>query len=85
MQARWEKTFFVLSRVDEVYRSGTEGVADVRQTELQIFYELGVAFGRRLHYLEPPTFSRVCTLGLPEKQPREQKVRFHAALGRSLT
>lgn len=71
--ARWEKTFFILSRVDELYRSGPETDADVRQLELQVMYEMGVAFGRRLNYLETPTFSRVCTLGLPEKQPRDGK------------
>lgn len=72
--ARWEKTFFVLSRIDEVMRSphGDNNV-DARHAELQVFYELGVAFGKRLHYLEAPTFARICTLGLPEKQPREAK------------
>lgn len=71
--ARWEKTFFVLSRVDELYRAGHETHTDPRQIELQVFYELGVAFGKRLRHLEPPTFARVCTLGLPERQPRDQK------------
>ena len=59
--ARWQKTFFILSRADEVLASdpGASG---------QLFYELGVAFGRRLNYLDSPTFARIALLGLPEKQ-----------------
>lgn len=41
-----------------------------KQSEFQLFYELGLAFGRRLNYLEPPSFSRIAFLGLPEKQPQ---------------
>ena len=65
--ARWQKTFFVLSRADEV-------LAQDPSASGQLFYELGVAFGRRLNYLENPTFARIALLGLPEKQGREDPV-----------
>ena len=55
--SRWQKTFFVLSQCDHV-----------PEAKDQLFYELGIAFGSRLHYLQPPTFARVALLGLPEKQ-----------------
>ncbi len=63
--SRWQKTFFVLSRADHVLRGAEPGLKE------QLFYELGIAFGARLSYLQPPAFSRLALLGLPEKQPPE--------------
>ena len=63
--SRWQKTFFVLSRADHVLRGAEPGLKE------QLFYELGVAFGARLSYLQPPAFSRLALLGLPEKQQPE--------------
>ncbi len=62
--SRWQKTFFLLSRADHVVRSGA-GESGGKE---QLFFELGLAFGQRLAYLQPPAFSRLALLALPEKQ-----------------
>ncbi len=54
---------FVLSRADQAVQNGD------RQAREQLAYELGIAFGARLNYLQPPAFARVALLALPEKQP----------------
>jgi hypothetical protein len=70
--SRWQKTFFLLSRADHVLR-GAEQSAGQQE---QLFYELGLAFGARLSYLQPPAFSRLALLALPEKQLPELRNPF---------
>jgi hypothetical protein len=78
--AYWNKTLFLVSQIDLVYRSlrrniimATENLANERRESdfndaREQYYELGRLFGKALTYLDPPVFEQCLTIGLPEHQ-----------------
>eukprot|EP01102_Stenamoeba_stenopodia_P000706 TRINITY_DN10652_c0_g1_i1.p1 TRINITY_DN10652_c0_g1~~TRINITY_DN10652_c0_g1_i1.p1 ORF type:complete len:806 (-),score=169.71 TRINITY_DN10652_c0_g1_i1:127-2544(-) len=67
----WEKTRFMITKIDEFWRYVEQQDSTDHSAELQLYYDLGRAFGNR-KYIEAPTLDKFIPIGLPEKNLRNK-------------